>query len=108
VDQNTGEETYIPPYTNPDTMEGLFYQDFTTSDINSEGNSSDEGGDDFTNSSTTTTNGEDSTNQGIYDGYTEILKVNGDASRDTDLEAMRKARIANCQGFIEPVDEESV
>lgn len=102
VGKETGEKSLIPPYTNPETIEGLIYQDFSDSkdsdDVtNTESNS---------NFLTSRSNDVHQSNEEIYDGYTKILDTNGDNSRSKELDAMRKARMANRDGFATSLNEE--
>lgn len=77
VDLSTQKMTLIPPYTRPETFltdkAGAASEGFAANEYN----------------------------EGTYDGYTEIKKANGSASREEELAAMKRARQENRDIFSE-------
>jgi glycine/D-amino acid oxidase-like deaminating enzyme len=92
IDEETGESREVPPYTSPGAfMESIQKIKAKASPAPSQTMQS-------PSQLTATTPDEGQYSETTYDGYQDIVKANSAASRDAELEAMRKARQQNRLG----------
>eukprot|EP00529_Nitzschia_sp_RCC80_P018008 CAMPEP_0113455770 /NCGR_PEP_ID=MMETSP0014_2-20120614/8544_1 /TAXON_ID=2857 /ORGANISM="Nitzschia sp." /LENGTH=841 /DNA_ID=CAMNT_0000347205 /DNA_START=88 /DNA_END=2613 /DNA_ORIENTATION=- /assembly_acc=CAM_ASM_000159 len=109
VDEETGEETEVPPYTRP----GVFLASLKSKQSNqaSSSSSSEHINAEQVNGATATSNGssaplpdgpsctkQDEYDETTYDGYQVILNANSSTNREDELRAMKEARRKNRLG----------